>query len=217
MKKYQLFIILLVVMVLLVLADYRVTQPEGLTLPENSSAQPLENIENTSGSQASNPSDSKPVPSHSNITQSALDQSAELSVYTIEKRTRVVDLFESFDLSAVPNLVAYKNTLVPTSQATGLPIYVYEIQSTPGQGKVNYLAIKQSLEKQLQAQDQLNETGQFGTSSLYYNDATNKTVGFLLVQMKDTVFGFQFAKNPEDSFNYIQTFIKDYQSKIINS
>ncbi len=217
MKKHQLFIILLVVMVLLVLADYRVTQPEGLNLPEKASTQSLEVTEELNDNLGSEEVPEVKIVSHFNITQSVLDQSQDLSSYSIEKRTRVLDLFESFDLTNIPNLVAYRNALISNSENTNLPIYVYEIQSAPGQGKVNYLSIRQTLEKQLLDSDTLNETGQFGANSLYYNNSSNEAISFLLVQIKDTVFGFQFAKSPANSFEYIQAFIKNYQTLIINS
>jgi hypothetical protein len=204
MKKLQLFIILLVVIGLMVYADYRVNVPEGIDLPR---------LPSLPGSQQEETQ--PPVVTHPNVTQMVLDASGLAEKYRIEKRTRVTALFESFDLKGVANISAYLNTLI-TSQPNTLPVYVYEIHGPEGQGKISYLNIKLRLIDQIGSSAGINETGNYGYNSLFYNDESNPNTGFLLSQAGDMVFGFKYNKNNPEAFDSVKKFIETYLSQIDN-
>lgn len=199
MKKPQLFILLLVVMFLLALADYRVNLPQGLSLASVSHpSTPDENPDAV-------PPVVKPDP---NLTQQTLDASPELASYVLEKRTRSLELFETFDLSRVREMVVYKNILYNKNDANGFPLYIYEIQGEPGKGTVNFVNLKLTLINQLgSSSEALNETNQFGDSSLFYNDPLHPDTGYLLTLVNQHVFGFKYFKTSDQVFQDIQQFI----------
>ena len=186
MKKLQLLLVLLVVMVLLALSDYVVTQP-NFNLPSQTPAV----------------TDSSPITSKTQ-TKEIIEKHPELSDYHLEKTVRSTNLFEHFNISGL-NLESYKNTLTNNSLP---PIIVYEIKAPRNQGKFTFLSLKLELSKQISPGADLNVTNQFGQSSLFYNDQNTPSTGFLLVQLRDTIVGFQYAKASPESFDYIKTFVQ---------
>ena len=203
MKKLQLFIILLVVIVLFAYADYRLNVPEGIDLP---------NIPSISKDE---PKNDAPVVTLPNVTQIVLDTSGMAANYKIEKRTRTTELFETFNLSNVANVTAFSNVIIP-KEGEVIPLYVYEIHGPKGQGKITYLNVKLKLIDQLGSSANINETGDHGFNSLFYNDVSNPNSGFLLSQIGDMVFGFKYSKTTENSFDSVKQFVEYYMSKITN-
>jgi len=204
MKKLQLFIVFLVVIVLLTLADYRITIPDGIKLPETSESPVLE-VEDVQ--------DSATVKEYPNVTKIALEASPDIT-YRIEKRTRTTELFESFDLSNLANTAIYKNILIDSGAQAGFPLYIYEIQGAMGQGKISYLNIKLAIYDQLKPGTSVNETGEYGNASLYYNEKEGNPTGFLISQVGDTVFGFKYAKSQEESLQVVRAFLEGF-TKVI--
>lgn len=204
MKKLQLFIVLLVVIVLLTLADYRITVPEGIKLPDITQAQVVAVEDDTATST---------VREYPNVTQIALESSPDIT-YKIEKRTRTTELFESFDLSQLANTAIYKNILLDSAVEASFPLYIYEIQGPMGQGKISYLNVKLAISDQLKPEATINETGEYGHASLYYNEQEGSPTGFLLAQVGDTVFGFKYSKSQEAAFQAVQSFLSSY-TKVI--
>lgn len=202
MKKSQLFVLLPVIMLLLALADYRVNTPEGLSLPATPRMPGTE--------------DGGVIPvvrADPNVTQEVLEATPDLAAYRIEKRTRSLELFEIFDLSQMTNTLIYKNVVLDKTDPNGFPIYIYEAQGQPGQGKITFLNLKSIMIKQGSSVS-INETNDFGQSSLFYNDSFNPSNGFLLVQVNDNVFGFKYFKTSDQIFKDIQTFIATQMSPL---
>jgi hypothetical protein len=205
MKKFQLFVILLVVIILFVLADYHFNVPSGLQLPQLPQ-QTVEEEGQTGGA---------PIITHPNITQLVLDGSALGDGYKLEKRSRTTELFEIFDLSKVSNISTYSNLLLKTADQSE-PFYVYEIHGPEGQGKITYLNIKLQMVDQLGSSAGINETGNYGYNSLFYNDESNPNTGFLLSQVEDVVLGFRYNKSSENVFDSVKQFVEYYMSQITN-
>lgn len=207
MKKLQLVILILVVITLFGFADYFVNLPEGIPRPRPSV--PTEPSDDTS--QAPN------VITHPNVTKQILESGDLESRYKIEKRTRSTELFEIYDLSDLVNVGIYKNILIGVDTQGQLPIYVYEIHGPPGQGSITYLNVKLAMIDQMGSEAGINETGDLGYSSLFYNDTKNPSIGFLLTQVEDMVFGFKYNKKSRPAFDFIKTLVNNYMSSVSNN
>lgn len=204
MKKLPLAILILSVIVLFALADYFVNLPQGIK-------NPLPLLPGKTDTQAPNIADQP------NITKQVLDLSGMSSDYTIEKRTRSTELLEIFDLSDQANIGIYKNTILRQGAVSSLPIYVYEIHGPAGQGSVTYLNLKLAMIDQLGSAAGINETGDYGFNSLFYNDEKNPDIGFLLSQVGDVVFGFKYSKASQEDFDFVKSLINNYMSQISNN
>ncbi|MBU0706348.1 hypothetical protein KJ657_02090 [Patescibacteria group bacterium] len=206
MKKTQLAILFLAVIALFALADYFVNLPEGIPMPKPSVS-----------SQKEGDATTPEVINHPNITKQILDQGGLPSDYSLEKRTRSTELFETFDLSELANVSIYKNVLVGTDTQGQLPIYVYEIHGPVGQGGITYLNVKLAMVDQLGSEAGINETGDYGYNSLFYNDSKNPSNGFLLSQVEDMVFGFKYSKKSIQAFDLIKGLVNNYMSSVNNT
>ena len=206
MKKVSLAILVLVVIGLFAFADYYANLPEGIP-------RPLPSLP----SQEEKPVTSPDAVKEPNITKQILDMGGLSGDYQIEKRTRSTELFESFDMSQLANVVIYRNILI-TPGATGqLPIYVYEIHGPQGQGSITYLNVKLAMIDQLGSEKGLNETGGIGYNSLFYNDEKNPSTGFLLTQVEDMVFGFRYNKKSSQAFDFIKSLVNNYMQSFSNT
>lgn len=201
MKKLQIAILILVVIALFGFADYFVNLPEGIK-------NPLPSLPGKTQVQVPDLAD------YPNITKQLLDQTGLIKTHTIEKRTRSTELFENFDLSDLTNIGIFKNVLIRADGQAELPIYIYEIHGPAGQGNITYLNIKLAMIDQLGSSVGINETGSYGFNSLFYNDEKNPSIGFLLSQVGDIVFGFKYSKDSREAFDFITTLVNNYMSQV---
>lgn len=208
MKKLQIFILIIVVAGLFAFADYYVNVPEGIPTPS------LPSVPAQQQTQTSAPPEVRNDP---NITKQILEQSGLGEQYKIEKRARSTELFETFDLSAVSNISAYKNILIKIGAATQIPVYAYEIHGPAGQGSITYLNLKLAMIDQLGSEAGINETGDLGYSNLYYNAPSNAKTAYLLTQVGDVVFGFQYSKDSQEAFDFVKSLVNNYMSLISNN
>jgi len=208
MKKLHLFILILVVIALFGFADYFVNVPEGIPSPKP--ALP-------SSQQDENGTEPAKVITHPNITKQIIDAGGLNGNYTIEKRTRSTELFESFDLSEIANISVYKNILIGVDAQGQLPIYVYEIHGPAGQGSITYLNIKLAMIDKLGSAAGINETGNLGYSSLFYNDKKDQSTGYILSQVEDMVFGFKYNKKSSQAFDFVTSLVNNYMSSFSNN
>ncbi len=192
MKKIQLLIILPAAMAFLALMDYLFTQPE-MSLSDQTMVNEVTSSLPT-------------VPEPLNLTKATLGSNEKLSSYTLEKTTRSLNLFETFDLKQL-KLEAYKNSLTDSSDLNS-PLTIYELQIPLGQGGPAFAALKLSMTNQLPSDAELNATNSYGKNSLFYNPQSNPTTGFLLVQINDTLFGFLYPKASSKAFQFVQDFIE---------
>lgn len=207
MKKLSLAILILAIIALFGMADYFVNLPNGIPRPTPS----------LPGQQADNGAQSPEAVTHPNVTKMILDMGGLSENYTIEKRTRSTELFETFDLSQVANISIYRNILINNDSNGQLPIYVYEIHGPTGQGSITFLNIKLAMIDQIGSSEGINETGDLGYNSLYYNDESNLSTGFLLSQIEDTVFGFKYSKKSREAFDFVQSMINNYMQSFSNN
>ncbi|MBN2087797.1 hypothetical protein JW758_05600 [Candidatus Peregrinibacteria bacterium] len=188
MKKAQLFIIIFIAIALFIAGDYYVNTPDGLRLADSSSteAPAVTQIED-------------PYP---NLTQELLDYKPSEFNYKILKRERTKQLFEKFDLSNLANAVIYANILEGKA-----PITIYEIQSKKNQGALVYQNMKLKIVDQMSSGGEINEVDGYGYNSFFYNDINNANTGYLISQIKDNIFGFQYSKADENNFTTIKSMI----------
>ena len=206
MKKVSLAILILVLLGLFAFADYYANLPGGIPKPTPSLPSP--------GTETGEPMQAANLP---NITKQILDQGGLSGNYQIEKRTRSTELFESFDMSQQANIVIFRNILINADTEGQLPIYVYEIHGPQGQGSLTYLNIKLAVIEQLGSEEGLNETGDIGYNSLFYNDEHNPNTGFLIAQVEDIVFGFKYNKKSSQDFDFIKSLVNNYMQSFSNS
>lgn len=89
------------------------------------------------------------------------------------------------------------------------PIYIYEIKGAKDQGSFTYLNVKLQFISQINATTEtINEDSQFGQNSFFFNDLNYKNAAFLITQIGDTVFGFQYSKSSEGAYESIQSIIQ---------
>jgi hypothetical protein len=193
MKRLPLVIIVLIAIVALAAADYFVNAP-------------LENLPTFK----SQPADDIQIgASYSNITQMLIDSNTTEFNYVITKRDRTKQIFEKFDMRSLENSVIFKNVLdKQEGEDTGDQIVIYEIQGPQNQGRITYLNLKLKLIDQMGAAGSVNEISGYGYNSFFYNDKNNENNGFLVSQIKDDLFGFQYNKKEDDgNFEIIKLMI----------
>ncbi len=160
--------------------------------------------------------ESDPYP---NLTQNLLDENPLIFSYKIDKRTRTNQIFERFDMSTLSARV-YRNDLESETKApvdetgTGtvtVPpsrlLTVYEVQGPENQGGLTYLNLKLKLVDQIDATGAMNESSQYGQNSFFYNDLNHPDTAYLVTQIKDNVYGFQYGKTDEETFKTIKAMI----------
>jgi hypothetical protein len=143
---------------------------------------------------------------HPNLIQLLLEKHPLPLNYKITKRYRSTQIFEKIDLSRVEDLRVYRNRLEAENDIS--PLIIYEIQGPSGQGGLTYLNVKLAFKNQMDATEQFNEDNQFGHSSFYFNDLNNQSTSFLLVQINDHLFGFEFNKKEAKNFEIIKNMIE---------
>ncbi|MBN1258446.1 hypothetical protein JXA05_01680 [Candidatus Peregrinibacteria bacterium] len=153
------------------------------------------------------------------ITKSLLEKNPLLFTFTPVKRTRTNQLFERFDMSAL-NARIYRNDLEAPAKETGdetgemnmenLPrqlLTLYEVQGPENQGGITYLNTKLRIIDQLDATLSINELGEYGHNSFFFNDMNHPDTGYLFVQVGDNSYGFQYSKKDEALFKTVKAMI----------
>jgi len=190
MQKLQLFIIILVVTALFAGGDYVINSPRGevSSLP---------------------PASTEDLQADQNVTQLLLASDRAKFPYRIDARSRAQEIFDKFDLSSVSDIRIYKNLLSAVDEAAPptSAMTVYEIQGPKNQGKLSYLNIKLKLIDQKELTTNINEDGNYGYNSFFYNDINNPSTGYLFTQIKDYLFGFEFAKDDPKNIAKIKEMI----------
>ncbi len=93
-------------------------------------------------------------------------------------------------------------------------MYLYEIYDPKGQGSVTYLKVKNQFIAQIQSgTETINETSSLGTNSFFFNNLNYKNTAFILVQISDKLFAFQYDKQDSSVYEDIKTIIKNLSSK----
>ncbi len=203
MKKLPLTLIILVILALFVSADYFLNN-----LDSDVAVNEIKNI-NVSA-------DSKPD-KDSGFIDAYYKVNDDVLGYKVISQVKTSQIFEKIDLNSLNNINIYRNRLeksisqtttdksqaVPTSET----IYTYEIHGPKNQGSLTYLHTKLQFIAQINGVNEtINEVDTYGHNSFFFNDDNYKNTSFLLTQINDDLYGFQFNKtNPEtgeDSNSY---------------
>jgi hypothetical protein len=155
--------------------------------------------------------------------------------FKVIRQMVTAQVFDKVDLSPVKNIRVYK-TLMEKSPVVAQakvekageegatekaepapvaePIWLYEIVGARNQGGLTYLAVKLQFIAQINATTEtINEDSQYGDSSFFYNDMNLQSTGFLLTQIGDTLYGFQYGKKNSATYEVVKKIIEDLTSK----
>jgi len=148
--------------------------------------------------------------------------------YKVISQIQTSQIFEKIDLSNINNIKIYLDRLEYTGAKaevapsvspessetaskdlnTGKTIYLYEIHGPANQGSLTYLNIKLQFIAQINATTEtLNETSEYGNNSFFYNDQNYENIAFLLTQVGQNVFAFQFNKTDSAVYNDVKSII----------
>ena len=188
MKKVQLFIIILIVIILFVAGDYFVNAPGSIKITD------ITNLQNN-----------KVEDHYPDLVQELLNINDGEIGYKVVKRERSIQIFEKFDLATMDNTAIFLNTLKST--AVGTPVIIYEIHTKKNQGALAFHSLKLKIIDQIGERETVNEVTDYGYNAFFYNDPDNENTGYLVSQIKDNLFGFQYSKADENSFKTIRTMI----------
>ncbi|MBU0727247.1 hypothetical protein KKA95_01035 [Patescibacteria group bacterium] len=194
MKKIHLFIIILIAIVAFAAADYyaNISMDEGITIE----------VEIPEGVGID-------VETDANLTQALIDSNPTFD-YGLTQRSRTNQLFEVFDLSTLDGVRIYKNVLTKKGESAGGEgtIVVYEVHGDSSQGKMTYLNLKLKVIDQLEPTTSINEVSNFGYNAFFYNDINSVNSGFILSQIRDNLYGFQYSKADDKNFEIVKNMIQ---------
>lgn len=212
MKKSSIFLIILIIIALFAGADYYLNNLKDQASPKIPIA--TTNTQN---------------PDKSGFSDATFKLNEDVLGYKVITQKETAQIFEKIDLSNIKNIKIYLNDLekptignqvsettgaeaqpqVTTDTALNNPsIYLYEIHGPAGQGSLTYLNVKLQFIAQINATTEvLNETGEFGQNSFFYNDQSFENVAFLLTQIGDNLYAFQYNKNEPVIYNDVKSII----------
>ena len=210
MKKSQIVIIILVIITMFAGADFYLnnlgTQAKLPRIP----AKPSDSLAMDDQTQT-----------QTGFIDSTFKKDGDVQGYKVEGQTKTSQVYDKFDLSGIKNINIYLDKLTKPSAAPVAPesstgnaentssnIYLYEMHGPAGQGSLTYLQVKLKFLEQINAVTQtLNETGDYGQNSFFYNDKDYENVAFLLVQIQDNLFAFQYSKSDPAVYETVKAII----------
>lgn len=198
MKKFPLFIIIIVALSLFATADYYLNSLDG---------QVLLNLKEQVSDVTAAPVTPPPVPSVFKLNE-------KVGSYEVTSQVQTRQIFEKIDLSNINNIKIYRDTLEKESlPAESKPISLYEIHGPKDQGSLTYLNVKLQFIAQIDAiTETINETSEFGYNSFFFNDKNYENISFLLTQIGDNLFGFQFDRTDSGTYNDIKAIIQSLEN-----
>ena len=88
-------------------------------------------------------------------------------------------------------------------------ILLYEIHGPEGQGSLTYLSVKLQFISQINATTEtLNEDSVLGNNSFFFNDLNYENTAFILTQVGDNLFGFQYSKGSATAYEDVKAIIE---------
>lgn len=225
MKKLPLIIVILVVLSLFATADFYLNNLGSEATFDLANQKPSETA------QASQPDD---------VTGSIFKLNESFSGYTVVSQFQTKQVFEKIDLKNVGSVKVYHHRLEldkvdsvaepaaeegvdsetpemdsePEDLERNEPIFLYEIQGPVGQGSLTYLNVKLQFIAQINAvTETLNEEGGFGNNSFFFNDLNYENTAFLMAQIGDNLYGFQYSKADSKAYEDVQGMVETLMSK----
>ena len=127
---------------------------------------------------------------------------------TSTKPSTDTDANKSPKLPTVKKAAPKIPTQAITSSNPGKIIHLYEIQGTKGQGSITYSNVKIQFLSQINtATESLNETTPFSNNSFFFNNSNYKNIAFLLIQINDKLFAFQYDKEDSGVYDDVKSII----------
>jgi len=203
MRKSLIVIIILVAISLFAFADYYLNQLGSPASSEVTEVQPpVKPIDDVAA-------DQEEIERLSTVFQI----SQTFQEYKVIGQTPVKQIFEKIDLSSIEDIDIYRHQLEKDVEEGDLltkkPLTIYEIHGPENLGALTYLNVKLQFIAQFNAEtENINETKEFDSNNFFFNDTHNASTAFLLIQISDKLFGFQYEKGDqtyEDIKAIIQT------------
>jgi hypothetical protein len=198
MRKLPLLLLIIIALVLFASADFYLNR---LSLPSD----PLSFAQKSPVTIA----DPDPV-----VLPTVFKLNQVIEGYRVTDQVQTSQLFDNIDLTTVGSVKIYKHKLEKEGSTEEVApnkeqITVYEIHGPKGQGSLTYLNIKLQFIGQINARTQtLNEDAQFGHNSFFYNDLNYKNTGFIVTQINDNLYGFQYNKSDPQFYTGVQALIQ---------
>jgi len=213
MKKLPYILVLIAIIALFAGADYYLNNLSG--------KEALESIKKISKEVTP---ENKETPGFSD---SVFKLNENLMAYKVISQVQTSQIFEKIDLSNINNIKIYLDRLEYTGATeastaasqegpettagntnTGKTIYLYEIHGPANQGSLTYLNIKLQFIAQINATTEtLNETSEYGNNSFFFNDQNYENIAFLLTQVGQNIFAFQFNRTDSAVYNDVKSII----------
>jgi hypothetical protein len=171
------------------------------------------------------------------IAPSAFKVGDEVGGFKVMSQVMVSQVFDKVDLGTVKDIRVVKTRMEkaaapveaapakPEESAPGVtapapavaepePLTLYEILGPKGQGALTYLAVKLQFVAQINATTEtINEDAKFGDNSFFYNDQNLQSSAFLLTQVGDNLYGFQYNKKSPATYEAVQGMVKQLTPK----
>jgi len=207
MKKLPLFIIIVIALSLFAAADYYLNNLDGQVLLDLK-----EQI--TEVTAAPEPPEAPETP----VITSRFMIDQDVEGYQVINQLQTRQIFESTDLSNINNITITRNEFIKRAEQeeeTLPPLFIYEIRGPASQGSLTYLNVKLQLIAQINTVTKtLNETSEFGQNSFFFNDKNYENTAFLLVQIHDNLFGFQYDKGKTTVYDDVKRIIQSLMSQL---
>lgn len=132
--------------------------------------------------------------------------------YQVAQQFETRQIFEKINLNEIKNIRIFKSQLIDDSE---IPLFIYEVIGPDNQGQLTYLNVKLELIAQMNnSTETINETNSFGSNSFFFNDTDYPNTAFLLTQIDDHLYGFQYSKEKPETYGKVQAVIKELSTKI---
>lgn len=199
MSKFPLFIIMLVAIALFATADFYLNNLEPNIKETVEEVKAFDIIEE------------RPVaPPVNDFQDSSFGIGSILVGYQITNQAQASQLFEKVDLTTIPNLRVYVNDLLKTSEGQSNSIRLYEVLGPLNQGSLSYLNVKLQFLAQLNKESEtLNENLEFVENGFFFNDSLDESTANLLIQVGDTLYGFQYSKEAPGIYEDVQSIVRE--------
>ena len=197
MKKLPLLIIVVIAISLFAAADYYLNNMDAKVVLEFKGQQVTDAL-----------ADKDPV-TEAPAVNSLFQLNEMLTDYRVDRQVQTRQIFEKIDLSGIDNITIYQNNLGKGEGEDSELILLYEIQGPARQGSLTYLNVKLRFIAQINAvTETINEDSSLGHNSFFFNDQNYQNSAFVLTQIGDNLFGFQYNKSNPSTYEDVKAIIE---------
>jgi hypothetical protein len=179
-------------------------------------------------------------PSTPTVIPSAFKVGDTVQGFKVMSQVMTSQVFDKVDLGNVKNILVVKTQLEkvsppvpvateaapvevgatpaetpPAAQAPAPePFALYEIVGPRDQGALTYLAVKLQFVAQINVTTEtINEDSKYGDNDFFYNDQNLQSTAFLVTQIGDNLYGFQYNKNSPETYESVKSMIQQLTPK----